>query len=139
MRKSKPAEPSIAELAEGILADSQRLISQQFELLRYEVRQEVAKAGKAAAEGAAGAGLVTLGGVLAAHAAVHGLHRVTRLPLWSCYGLAAALCGTAGADALRRARRQAGRIHLAPPQTAASLREDLAWLKGQTPAGQPAS
>jgi hypothetical protein len=126
-------EPGVTELVEGILGDARRLLSQQIDLFKEEVREEVGRAAALAAEAGAGAGLASLGGVLAAHAAVHLLHRATRLPLWGCYGLVGGLLGAAGAGLLVNAKARAAGLRLAPPpQTAAALRENVAWLTEQT-------
>ena len=123
-------EPSASELVQGILDDVQRLLHQQVDLIKQEVREEIGQAGKAAAAAGAGAGLLTLSGVLSAHMLVHLLHRSTRLPLWGCYGLVGGMAGAAGLAALADARRRAAAVQLAPPpETAAALRENLQWVK----------
>lgn len=125
-------EPDFTQLVEGIIEDGQRLIRQEFELLRGEVREEIAHAKSAAVSAGAGVGLLALGGALGVEMLVHGLHAGTGLPLWACYGLVGGAAGAAGVALLGQARRQAAGVHLGlPPQTAASLSENLAWLKGQ--------
>jgi hypothetical protein len=63
---------------------------------------------------------------------VHGLRRSTRLPLWGCYGLVGGLLGAVGTALLAEGRRKAAGVRLAPPpETAAALRENLAWLEDQ--------
>src|SRR6476620_4304847 len=125
-------EPSATELVEGILGDARRLLGQQIELFKEEVREEVGRAAALAAEAGAGAGLASLGGVLAAHAAVHLLHRSTRLPLWGCYGLVGGLLGAAGAGLAASGLREAANLRLMPPrQTVEALKENYSWLKEQ--------
>ena len=127
-----PAEEDLKALLGGVVGEAEKLIGQQFALLKDEVRQELRKAAGAALSFGAGAGLLTAGGVLSTLALVHGLHQATRLPLWACYALAAGAAGAAGAGLLAAARRQAAGLQLPElPQTTAALKENLTWLKEQ--------
>ena len=128
---SNREEPELMPLLREIVADSEVLVGQQLRLLRYELREELAQAQEAALLLGLGAGLVATGGLFSALALVHGLHKVARLPLWSCYGLVGGLLGTAGAGLLATGRGRAAGVRLPPPQTMAALRENLAWLKDQ--------
>ena len=121
-----------------LLQNAQRLVRLQLDLLRAEAGQELQTAGLAVGAMAAGAGLLAAGGLLTIPMAVHLLHRVTRLPLWACYGLAAGACGAAGAGLIAHGRRQAGQVHLpALPESAAALQENLTWLKDQATTLRP--
>jgi hypothetical protein len=75
----------LSDLVSGIVQDVGKLLGQQVDLPRGEVRREVHRAEGAALSVATGGGLVAAGG----------------LPLWCCYGAAGA-SGFAGA-ALARA------------------------------------
>jgi hypothetical protein len=125
---------SVPALARDIVQDAERLIVQQFDLLRSEVRQGLQQAGGTMLSLSAGAGLVAAGGMLATLMLVHGVQRATRLPLWSCYGLVGGALGAAGAALLANGRRQLGGLQLIPEQSAAALKENLAWLKEQVTA-----
>lgn len=130
-KKTTP-EPSVTELVEGIVGDAQKLLSQQVDLLRQEVKEELRQAAAAGVSAGAGAGLVTLGGVLGSHMLVHLLHQGTRLPLWSCYGLVGGCLAVAGAQSLRHARGQATSLLSPPlPQSRAALQENMAWLRSE--------
>src|SRR3954468_15269929 len=124
-------EPSTLALVREIVDDSEALVGQQLDLLRSELREEWAYAQEAALLLGAGAGLVATGGLFSALALVHGLHRATRLSLWSCYGLVGGMLGVAGAGLLATGRQRAASVRLPPPQTMEALRENLAWLKEQ--------
>jgi hypothetical protein len=127
-------EPSITTLVEGIVNDGQKLISQQFDLMRQEVREELGEVKHAAVTLSAGAGLAALAGVMSAHMLVHLLHRSTRMPLWGCYGVVAGVLGAAGAEMLNHSRKQAGQIGTLP-QTKETLKENVAWLRSQATTG----
>jgi hypothetical protein len=126
----------LGDLVRGIVEDFGRLLGQQVDLLRGEVRREVHRAAGAALSVAVGGGLVAAGGLLSGLALAHLAHRATGLPLWCCYGAAAGACGAAGAALVYRGgERLTGVTLLPPPQTTAALEENLTWLKEQvTPA-----
>lgn len=128
-------DQGVASLVQGIVADAEKLVRQQFELFRQEIREEVDHAKSAAAAGGAGAGMMVLGGVLGAHMLVHGVRDSTKLPLWACYGLVGGAIGGAGLALLGRARRQVGELGL-PRKSSEALRENVEWLKQQTNRGQ---
>ena len=132
-KKKGESEPDVKDLIQDILHDAQQLMGQQLDLLRSEVREEVGHVRDAAVSGGSGAGLLALGGVLAAQMAVHGLHRSARLPLWVCYGLVGGLAGAGGWGLLRQASRQVAAVGVAPRETTNALKENLQWLKEQAP------
>jgi Putative Actinobacterial Holin-X, holin superfamily III len=123
--------PDLSALLTGLARTSETLLQQQVDLLRSELKQELNKAGGAAVALAAGSGLVAAGGVYSTLMLVHLLQRVTRLPLWACYGLVAGGLGAAGINLILRGRRTAERVQLDLPQTTAGLKENLGWLKDQ--------
>jgi hypothetical protein len=127
--KAKPSE--LSTLLSDIIQNSETLIQQQGRLLKAEVQQEAGKASMAAASMGAGAGLVALGGMLSVLMLVHWLHKSTRLPLWTCYGLVGQLAGIAGAGLLVSGWKEARQLQLPPPQTVEALKENLEWLKQQ--------
>ena len=130
--KSEP-QPGIAALVGGIVHDGQKLIEQQFALLRREIAAELRRMRNAAISLAIGAGACAVGGILLLVMVVHLLHAYTDLPLWGCYGVVGgALAGT-GALLLLLGSRKAAGVHLVPPpQTAQALRENVEWLKHPT-------
>jgi hypothetical protein len=115
-----------------IVGHVERLAGQQVEMLKAELAQAAREAGGAAVMTGAGVGLLAVGGVLSTAAAVHLLHRATRLPLWACYGLAAGAAGAAGVGLVSTGRAKFGQLQ-GPllPQSAASLRENVVWLRDQ--------
>jgi len=127
-QKAQSEESDLRTLLGSIVNDSKQLISQQVDLLRAEVGQEVRQAGTAVAECAGGGGLAAAGGLLSGFALAHLIHDVTRLPMWMCYGLAAGGLGAAGVALLRAGRN--GLAELRPlPQTTQALGENVEWLK----------
>ncbi len=119
-------EQGIGGLAQGALADVEKLIGQHIDLLRRDLKEELCRVKGAAFSLAGGAGVSAVGGLLGILALVHALHAATRLPLWACYGLVGGVLGGTGAALLRHGARQAADVHLVPPRTASVLREELA-------------
>jgi hypothetical protein len=129
-RESKEP-PDVTTLLKDIVRDTEKLIGQQFDLLRTELKQELDQAKSAAVSLGAGAGLTAAGGVLATLMLVHGLHRATGLPLWGCYGLVGGVLGAAGAGLLARGWKGVAGLEFPPPQTTQTLRENFTWPEGQ--------
>ena len=120
----------LAELVGGIVHDAGTLLSEQVDLLRAEVSQQVRHAGEAAASIAAGGGLTAAGGLLSGMMLAHLLHRVTKLPLWACYGAVGGGISAAGIALLLEGKNKIGQVQLTP-QTVESFKENAAWLKEQ--------
>ena len=132
---SKTAAPSeLSQLVEHvttIVDDAKTLLGQQAQLLRAEAREELHHVGASATALATGAGLALAGGAMGGVALVHVISRVTRLPLWASYGLAATGLIAGGAAYIRRGREELSRVELLP-KSAEALQENLEWL--QSPA-----
>lgn len=121
----QPASSDLSHLAEGTIRDIETLIGQHLDLLKSELKQEIVKARDAAVGISAGAGAVAVGGALGTLALVHLLQRVTRLPLWACYGAVGGSLGLLGAASITAGVRRASDLSLVPRQTAEVLKEEL--------------
>jgi len=120
------ADTGISELVKDALGQGQKLLQQQFDLLRQELKEEVGKAGAAATSVGGGAGMIALGCGLGILAAVHFLHARTRLPLWACYGIVGGAFIGCGAQLLTAGVVAASDVHLIPEQTTEALKENAA-------------
>lgn len=133
-REKNAEDLDLRTLLGNIGHDARRLLAQQIDLVRAEVGEELRRAGGAAAATAAGGALVAAGGLLSGFMVAHALRRVTGLPLWACFGLAAGGLGAAGAALLKAGRD--GFAGLRPlPQTTEALGENLQWLRDQLTPG----
>src|SRR4051812_37711906 len=110
-------DETFGDRLEPIAQDVRRLADLHVDLLRSELRQSTAQATPALASLAVGASLVAASGLLGSLALVHALHRGTRLPLWSCYGLVSGLFGVAGAGLLSSGTHQISEISFIPRET----------------------
>jgi hypothetical protein len=129
-----PAEetnPSMTSLVSGIVTDLQRLLRQEMELARTEVRHEWDKAKTAAGALAVGAGLLAVGGLLLCFMFVHLIHYFG-LPLWGCFGIVGGVLLLAGVVLEGTGYARAKSVHVVPPQTAQTLKENVQWIQNQT-------
>jgi len=124
---------SITQLVGGIVTDLQTLLRQELQLAKTEIRQEWDKTKTAAEAMAAGAGLLTVAGLLLAFGLVHLLSAVAAgLPMWACYGIVSVVLGLIGGILVVAGRTKASEISIIPPQTAETMKENVQWLKNRT-------
>jgi Flp pilus assembly protein TadB len=123
--------PSMTSLVSGIVADLQRLLRQEMELARTEVRQEWDKAKTAAGALAAGAALFAVAGLLLCFMFVHLVHYFG-VPLWGCFGIVGGVLLLAGVVLAGTGYARARSVHVVPPQTVETLKENVQWIKNQT-------
>lgn len=138
-RTSKTAElADLTTLAKGVVNDCERLVTDHIALARAELREQWDEAKASAVHLGLGAGLVAAGGFFGIVAAAHYLHRSTRLPLWSCYGLTAGALAAAGMPLVKTGLREGARLGFPSlPQTVQTLKEDARWLKESVQAPTP--
>jgi hypothetical protein len=133
MAEANGKELSLTALVVGIAKDAEKLLEQQFILLRQEVGEEIHRAREAAMTMAAGVGLLSAGGILITLMIVHALVAFTGLPLWGCYGIVGGLLAGIGGLVFFFGRKEAADIQiLHPPQTAEAVKENVEWLKHPT-------
>jgi hypothetical protein len=123
-------DASIGQLISDISDDLSRLFRQEVELAKVEVRQEAAKAGKAAGM----LGGATFGGYLAvlllSFAAVYGLGNVMDLG-WAAL-IVAVVWAVVGGVLFVTGRKKLRTVSAVPRQTVDTLKEDAQWLKNPT-------
>jgi hypothetical protein len=128
MTEHTPADaaPSLASLIGGLLEDTQQLIRQEVALARREGREEWTKTKEGAALLSGALALFTLVGVLFGFALVELLHQFV-LPhqLWACFAIVAVLFAVCGGVLFYAARAKLEQVHVVPPQSAESLRQDV--------------
>jgi len=121
----------VGELVGAVLHDAETLAVQHADLLRAELRHNLADLGLATASVVAGAALTATASVLATLMFVHKLERSTRLPLWGCYGLVGGVAGAVGTGLLWSGVERARGVDPVPRETLAAVREDYQWVKDQ--------
>jgi len=121
--------PSMATLLGGIVGDVQTLVRQEVTLAKTEIQQEWQKAKTAAASMAIGAAVLAFGGFLLCFVPIYALHEAAGLPLWASYLLVGGSLAILGVVLFLIGRGRAGEVNLVPPQTAASIKENVAWIQ----------
>jgi Putative Actinobacterial Holin-X, holin superfamily III len=125
-----PGDTSIGELIGNISNDLSQLFRQEVELAKAEVKQEAAKAGKAAGMlgGAGFAGYLAV--VLLSFALVFGLANVMDAG-WAAL-IVAALWLIIGGVLYATGRKQLKTVDPVPHRTVDTIKEDAQWLKNPT-------
>jgi len=124
------AETSIGEMIGNISGDLSQLFRQEVELAKVEMKQEAAKAGKAAGMLGAAAFAGYLAVVLLSFALVFALGNVMDLG-WAAL-IVAVLWGIVGAVLLANGRKKLKTVDPMPRRTVDTIKEDAQWLKNPT-------
>jgi hypothetical protein len=127
-----PPEQSMVSLVSGIVDDVHDLITQQVKLTRAEIKDDVRKGVDIALMFAVGAGVLSLGAILACLMLVYLLHWLTALPLWACYGIVGAAFGAVGGVLLAAGKKKYESTSLLPDKSARALKENVECLTNKT-------
>ncbi len=120
---------TMTELIGGIVTDAQRLVKQQVELVRSEVRTEIQSAKDAAKFTGLGAILGVIGVLFLAISTVYMLQAAaTSLPLWACWAIAGATWLGVGGMIAYCGSRWMTRINPVPQQSINALQENVQCL-----------
>jgi hypothetical protein len=122
---------SISGMIRSVLDDARELIREEIAVARAEVREEMSAAQTVgvAFGAAAVAGMTAL--VLLCAALGGALADLFNWPTWAGLGAVALLLGVLAFFAVRYAQGQLGNIR-ALPKTAATLRENMAWIQDKS-------
>ena len=124
--------PSMASLLGGIVSDIQTLIRQEIQLAKTEMMREWDKAKTAAGSMAVGAAVLALGGFFLCVTVVCVLAEVAKLPWWASFLIVGGVFTGLGAVLFYTGRNKAAQVHVVPPQTAETMRENVQWIRNQT-------
>jgi hypothetical protein len=123
--------PSMTTLVSGIVSDAQVLMRQELELARVEIRQELAKTRDAAISFGAGAGIALWSVILLSFALVYFITWITNgvIPVWGSFAIVGGAMLATAIILFLFGKSRAESINLVPPQTAATMQENVQWLK----------
>jgi hypothetical protein len=129
-----PAEtsPSMVSLLGGIAGDLQTLVRQEVALAKAEFQGEMEKAKAAAGALAVGTAVLALGGLFLCLTLVELLHEAAGLPQWASFLIVGGVFTGLGAVLFYTGRNKAAQVHVVPPQTAETLKENVQWIRNQT-------
>jgi hypothetical protein len=134
------AQPGVAALVGGILQDAQTLVRQEIALAQHEVAQTWDKAKTGVALLASALTVCGVAGVLLGFMLVRLLQQYL-LPNdeWVCFAMVGCLSTLIGAALIYCGLKQIGQVHLALPQTAETLREDVQAVSDAVSGGRPST
>jgi hypothetical protein len=124
------AGESLGDLVSELTSDLSKLMRQELELAKAEIRQEAVKAGKATGMLAAAGFAGYLTTVLLSLALVFALGAV--VPLGWAALIVAAVWGIAGAILYSTGRARLRTVNPKPERTVETLKEDAEWAKHPT-------
>lgn len=134
--QSPPTEQSVVGIISGIIDDFQRLISQQMDMVRAEIRTDWDKTKSAIWPIAVGSVVLLIGGILLSVMFVYLIHWATSppntdpatIPLWGCFGLVAAGFLLLGSALLGTGIHKFHTFNPLPEKSAEALKENVKWL-----------
>jgi uncharacterized membrane protein YqjE len=129
-RTEQVAQTSVGELIGNISNDLSQLFRQEVELAKAELKQEAAKAGKAAGMLGAASFAGYLAVVLLSFALVFALANVMDAG-WAAL-IVAVLWGIVGAALFVTGRNKLKTVDPVPHRTVDTIKEDAQWLKNPT-------
>jgi len=122
---------TIAGLVGSLLADTRGLIRDELDLMRAEVREEVASARTAGIAFGAAAVVALLGVALLAVALGSALAYWLAWPVWAGYAIVSVLLLVGAYLAMLFGRKRLSHVR-ALPKTRASLKENLTWIRSKS-------
>jgi tetrahydromethanopterin S-methyltransferase subunit G len=122
-------EPSLSSLVSGILDDVQKLIENQFTLLKLDLHKDVERVREAGILLGLGIGLLLGAGLLLLFMLVYLLAWLTEpyLALWVCYAIVGGVVAVIGAAVLFMAKQKFDALKIVPEETTQGLKENLQW------------
>jgi uncharacterized membrane protein YqjE len=121
-------EPSVAELATGVIHDFQELVKQQLELFKHELKADVRKTREVATSLALGLVLLSLGGIVVCIGLSELLFWLAPvLHRFGAYLIVGGLVTAIGAGLSYHGYQEFRASNLLPEESAEALKENLEW------------
>lgn len=120
-----PPNGTVTSLVSGILDDAQKLVRQQFDLLKTELREDIQKSKRAAQFGGLGAVMLTVGFVALVATIAYLLHDEFHLAMWASWAITSGIFLVIGAAFA--ATSYLLMEHVVPNKTLQALQETLQW------------
>jgi hypothetical protein len=131
-------QTSLVGTIKGIVLDFQKLVEQQFAMVRAEIRSDWDRTRSALWPIAVGAGVSAVGGVLLCFMLVYLLHWLTTpaaanvdpayIPLWGCFAIIGGGLALIGGALIFLGVRQFQSFNPLPNESAEALKENVQWL-----------
>lgn len=117
----------LGELAGEVVHDLAELVRKELQLAMVEARAEASRGARLGIGAGAALAAGALAGILLALAAAMALGVV--LPLWAAFLVVAGACAAPAAGLALVVVPRASKVHVVPPETAASVKESLQWIR----------
>jgi hypothetical protein len=118
----------VGELVTGIIQDAQALITQQFTLLKHEVRQDFRNLREGLIVLSVAIGVLLVAFVLLGFMLVHLVsYLAPAWPLWVCFALVGGIFAVLGGGLLVLGRQKLRTKNVLPEESAKALTENLEW------------
>src|SRR5262245_4139712 len=125
---SPDSPPTLTELVSGIAEDAQRLIQQQYQMLRAEVKEDIRRTKSALTYMSAGIVASLIGVVFLVVALPLLLNWTFNLPDWAGWAIIGILMLLLGIVGLFAGRRIFEKYNPLPDKTLNALEENLSWI-----------
>ena len=122
-----PVHETVTGLVSGILDDAHKLLRQQLEMLRAEVKQDLHSAKRATQYGALGIVLLTVGFLGLVAALAFFLHEHYQFSMWASCGITGGIFLAIGAILAIASYTMLERVSPLPAKTFHALQENLQW------------
>jgi hypothetical protein len=129
-------EPSMTSLVSGIISDAERLLAQQLDMFKAELRKDMHEARETGTLLFLGGAVLGVASVLLLFMLVHLLYWLTnppvpdsveKFPLWACFGIVGAIVAVGGGIIFFRGRQKLEHLNPLPEKSAEALKENLQW------------
>ena len=120
--------PSLAQLVSGIADDAQKLIHQQYQMLRSEVKEDMRRTKAAVQYLGVGAGLAVVGALFLLISLPLLLNWAFNWPAWGGWALMGGVLAVVGGVALYAGKRIFDKNNPLPDKTLNALEENISWI-----------
>jgi uncharacterized membrane protein YqjE len=122
-----PVNGTVTSLLSGILDDAQKLVRQQFEMLKAEVHEDIQKSKRAAEFGGLGLVLLTVGILGLVTAIAFFLHDEFQLAMWISWAITGGVFAVLGTALAVTSYFILERFYPLPHKSLQALQENLQW------------
>lgn len=122
-----PTAGTITGMVSGIVDDAQKLVRQQIDMLKSEVREDFRRSKRAAEFGSAGVVLLTVGFLGLITALAYFLHETYQFSMWASWGITGGIFLVTGGALAATSYILLERFNPLPDKTFNALQENLSW------------
>ena len=125
--RTENANGTVSSLVSGIIDDAQRLLAQQVEMLKAEVKEDFRRSKRAAEFSSLGIVLMTVGFLGMITAFTYFLHEYYKFSMWASWGITGIIFLAVGIALAATSYILLERFNPLPDKTFNALQENLSW------------